>query len=134
MGKLTRNLIINTVINSIKDLDYVNAAWEVGAVAFKRVDQYSDVDIVVDCNDDSVEAVYKSFELAINKIAKIEKVYRVPYNEKFKMTQAFYRFSGESKYLMLDIGVIKTSSTMKFLEKEIHNNVHVFLIRIILPL
>jgi hypothetical protein len=116
----TREKIVRTVVDVLKPLDFVNALWEGGAVAFNRLDEWSDIDICVDTDDDKVEEVFPVVERALEGIAPIELKYEVPFPPSHHYSQAFYRLKGTSEFLLIDLAVFKHSSEDKLLEPEIH--------------
>ena len=124
--ELSREQIIRQVIESIKDIDYANAAWEVGAAAFDRVDEWSDVDIVIDCEDCRSSELFTIIEKGFTGDFEIELKFTVPFPEDHDYQQKFYRFKNAGKFRVLDLAILRTSAKEKFLEKEIHNNVKVF--------
>jgi len=123
---LTREEIIENVINSIKETPFANAAWEVGAVAFNRVDEWSDIDIVVDCDDDKIADLFKIIEKGFDELSEVELRLNVPFSQNHEFRQKFYRFRDAGKFRILDLAILKTSALEKYLEKEIHSNVKVF--------
>ena len=64
--KLTREAIIQALVDALKPLDYVYAFWEGGAVAFDRVDDWSDVDLYLVVDDKKVEDTFLAVEKALN--------------------------------------------------------------------
>jgi len=41
----TREIIIQTLVDALKPLDYIYAFWEGDAAAFDRIDEWSDIDL-----------------------------------------------------------------------------------------
>ncbi|UCF77882.1 MAG: hypothetical protein JSW03_07145 [Candidatus Eiseniibacteriota bacterium] len=120
---LTRERIVQAVIAALRPLDFVNAAWEMGAIAFGRLDDWSDIDICVDAQDDRVPDVFPVVEGALEKLTPIEFKYEVPLPPAHHYSQAFYRLKGTSQFLLVDFAVFKTSAEDKLLEPEIHGRV-----------
>jgi predicted nucleotidyltransferase len=119
---VSRERIVNAVVNALEPLGYVNALWEGGAVAFGRLDRWSDVDICVDAADDRVEDVFPVTEAALEALAPIELKLDVPPASTHGYVQAFYRLQGASRFLLVDLAVFKHSEPNKLLEPEIHGN------------
>jgi hypothetical protein len=118
----SRHDIITTLRVALEPLDYVHAMWEGGAAAFNRVDEWSDIDMQVDVDDNRIADTYAVIEEALRNITEIELVYETPPHVWQGMLQRFYRFRGVSPYLFLDIAVIEHSTPEKFLQPEIHGN------------
>jgi hypothetical protein len=117
---ITRENIIRTLVQALEPLDYVNAMWEGGAVAFDRVDEWSDIDICVDAEDVRVRDVFPVAEHALASLSSIELKYDILQPTLGDYVQAFYRLEGTNRYMLVDFAVFKHSSQDKLLEPRIH--------------
>jgi hypothetical protein len=117
-----RDSIVEALVEAIQPLDYVYALWEGGAVAFDRVDEWSDIDICVDAEDERVRDVFPVAERALESLAPIELKYDMPSPSLGEYVQAFYRLKGTSECLLIDLAIFKHSAPDKLLESEIHGN------------
>ena len=52
--KLSRKVIIKTLINSLEPIYYIHAFWEGGAAAFNSVDQRSEIDLYLVVDDERI--------------------------------------------------------------------------------
>ena len=91
-----------------------------GAVAFDRADEWSDIDICVDADDEKVEQVFPVVERALEALAPIELKYDVLAPSLGEYVQAFYRLDGAGKFMLVDLAVFRHSARDKLLEPEIH--------------
>jgi hypothetical protein len=123
-SSVTRGKIAETVVAALRPLDFVNAVWEGGAIAFGRLDEWSDVDICVDAQDDKVPEVFPAVESALETLAPIELRYEVPVPPAQGYSQAFYRLKGAGPFLLIDLAVFQHSAEDKLLEPEIHGRAH----------
>ena len=117
---ITREAILKTLRDALEPLDYVQAMWEGGAAAFKRVDEWSDIDLQIDADDDRVADVVEIAERALTSLAPIAVKYDFPQPTWHGHWQTFYQLSNTSPFLLLDFVVIKHSNPLKFLQPEIH--------------
>jgi hypothetical protein len=62
---LTRQEILHALRQRLQPLPYVHAMWEAGAIAFDRVDQWSDIDLQFDVDDNHVEEAFAEVEHAL---------------------------------------------------------------------
>ena len=62
---VTRGAILKALRTALEPLDYVHAMGEGGAAAFDRIDEWSDIDLQVDADDDRVAGTF-----AIRSIGK----------------------------------------------------------------
>ncbi len=117
---LSREDILNAMRSVLEPLDTVHAMWEGGAAAFGRVDQWSDIDVQVICDDDSVPDVFERVEKALVDLSPIDLKYRIPEPTWHGHSQAFYRLADAGPFLLLDFVVMKKSSERRLREREIH--------------
>jgi hypothetical protein len=117
---LTRDKIAGALVAALEPLPHVHAMWEGGSPAFQRVDEWSDIDLYVDADDDEVAAVLATAERALADLAPIERRYDPPLPAGAAYLQAFFRLRGASPFLLVDLAVLKHSSPEKFLVREVH--------------
>jgi hypothetical protein len=120
--KVSREDVVRAIVDALEPLEYVYALWEGGAIAFGRLDRWSDIDICVDAADDRVEDVFPVVEAALKTLAPIELKYDVPAGAPHGYVQAFYRLQDTSEFMLVDFAVFKHSEPNKLLEPEIHGN------------
>lgn len=123
MRTLTRGMIIQTLVDALKPLDYVHAFWEGGAIAFNRVDEWSDIDLYLAVDDEKVEEAFVAVEKALKSLSPIKQKLEVPQLPWPGISQAFYKLENASEYRIIDLAVLKLSAPEKLLEPEIHGNV-----------
>ena len=119
-----REQILSALVSALEPLDYVYAMWEGGAIGHGRLDEWSDIDLYVDAQDERVGETFPVVERALNSVSSIELKYEVPTVPAQGYAQAFYRLDGTSKFLLIDLAVFKHGCQDKFLEFEIHGEVY----------
>ncbi len=107
-------------MEALKPLDHVYAFYESGARAFKRVDEWSDIDLYLVVDDEKVDEAFVAVETALKSLSPIKQKFAVPQLPWPGVSQAFYRLEQTSKYLLIDLAVIKLSGPEKFLEPQTH--------------
>jgi len=120
--KLTRNIILNTLIGVLEPLNYVHALYEGGAAAFNRIDKWSDIDLYLIVDDEKVDEAFLAIENALRSLSPIKQKFKTPQLPWPGVSQAFYKLENTSDYLLIDLAVIKLSAPEKFLEPQIHGN------------
>jgi hypothetical protein len=120
---LTRNIIIQTLEKALKPLDYVHAFWEGGAIAFNRIDRWSDIDLYAAVDDSKVDEAFLEIEKTLKTLSPIRQKLEVPQLPWPGISQAFYKLENASEYLLIDFAVIKLSAPDKLLEPEIHGDI-----------
>jgi predicted nucleotidyltransferase len=118
--RVTRDTIIQTLVDVLKPLDYVHAFWEGGAVAFNRIDEWSDIDLYVVVDDKKVDETFLAVEKALESLSHIKQKYTILQLPWPDLSQAFYKLEDASEYLVIDLVVLKLKAQEKFLEPEIH--------------
>ena len=111
---LTRDIIIQTLVNALRPLDYIHAFYEGGAIAFNRVDEWSDIDLYLVVDDKKVDEAFLAVEKTLKSLSPIKQKYAVPQLPWPGVSQAFYKLENASEYLIIDLAVLKLSSPEKF--------------------
>ncbi|MTI66727.1 MAG: hypothetical protein FH753_09030 [Firmicutes bacterium] len=125
MKGLERKEILNTIFNTLQPLEFVYGMWECGSAAFNRLDMWSDIDIVINVEDEKTKEVFKYIDRELEMLAPIE--YSLLSSQPLSpgAYQKAYKLKGVSRFLIIEICALKHSSSEKFLEKEIHNEVYI---------
>ncbi len=117
---VTRDVLIRTLVEALQPLDFVHAFYESGAIAFNRLDEWSDVDLYVVVDDEKADDVFATVETALRSLSPIRQKFAVPQLPWPGVSQAFYKLERASEYLLIDLAVITLSGPEKFLAPEIH--------------
>ncbi len=120
---LTRDVIIQTLVDALEPLDYVRAFWEGGAAAFERIDEWSDIDLYLVVDDKKIDKTFLAVEKALKSLSLIKQKYEIQHPQRSGLFQAFYKLEDASEYLVIDLAVLTLTSPDKFLEPEIHGDV-----------
>lgn len=120
MAEITRETILQALKVRLEALPYTHAMWEGGAAAWGRVDEWSDIDLQIDADDDHLADAYKEIEAGLEALAPIDLSFRVPYPDTHPYWQTFYRLKGTSPFLLIDLAVFRHSAVDKMLEVEKH--------------
>jgi hypothetical protein len=121
--KLTRNVIVQTLIKALKPLDYVHAFYEGGAIAFNRIDRWSDIDLMAIADKDRITETFQTTEKALESLSPIKQKFspaQLPWPE---VSQTFYFLEKADEYLFVDFAVLTPSAPEKFLQPKIHGAV-----------
>jgi hypothetical protein len=121
--KLTRKIIIQTLVNVLEPLNYIHAFWEGGAAAFNRIDEWSDIDVYLIVDDKKAAEAFVAVEKALKSLSPIKQKYEVSHPPQSGIFQAFYRLKDANEYLIIDLAVLTVSSPDKFLEPNVHGKV-----------
>ncbi|HNC22846.1 MAG TPA: hypothetical protein PLU52_01470 [Opitutaceae bacterium] len=120
MAPLDRPTLIATVRQALEPQPWAHALWEGGSAGFGRADQWSDVDLQAEVDDDKVAATFAAVEAALAKVAQVSLVFAVPEPAWHGHSQRFYRFANAEPWLILDFCVIKRGGGYKFNEPDVH--------------
>jgi hypothetical protein len=121
-----REDVLRALRGALEPLPHVLAMWEAGAVSFDRVDEWSDIDLQVACEDDRVEEVLRTVDETLENLSPVDVRFRLPEPTWHGHAQVFYRLEKASPYLMLDFVVMKASAEEKFLQREVHGTPRVY--------
>lgn len=119
---LGRESILRALRETLQPLPYIHAMWEGGAAAFDRIDQWSDIDLIIDVEDGYVDQTIDIVKTTLAAISPIDLEYRLPEPTWHGHSQVFYRLTASGPYLLLDTVFIQHSSEDKFLEPGQHGN------------
>lgn len=122
---LTREDILSALERSLKPIDQVFALWEAGAAAFDRIDQWSDIDLMVVVQDDYVAQTWEIIESTLKDCSPIDLRYELPQPTWHGHSQVFYRLKDASPFLFIDALVMQYGNPNKFLEVEQHGQARV---------
>jgi len=117
---LTRDIIIQALVKALKPLDYAHAFYEGGAIAFNRIDEWSDIDLYLVVDDQKVKNAFLVVEKALKSLSPIKQKLEIPQTPWPGVSQVFYKLKNTSDYLLIDFVVLKLSSEEKFLEPKMH--------------
>jgi hypothetical protein len=117
---LTRSALIATVRAALEPQPWAHCLWEGGSTAFARNDQWSDVDLQCEVDDDRVADTFAAVEAALAAVAETSLCFKVPEPAWHGHSQRFYRFANAEPWLMLDLCVMKRGAAHKFNEPDIH--------------
>jgi len=114
-----RRGLIEAVIARLLRLDAVRACFEGGSAATGRLDDFSDVDLVVvaplSCAGPAFEAVEQALEP--HSIAHVWRVEPAPFPD---TAQCFYFLADAPRYFAVDCVVVTEAGVDAFLERERH--------------
>ncbi len=122
---LTREAILAGLREALEPLEHVYALWEGGAAAFNRVDEWSDIDVMVDVEDERAAEAMTLCERTLAALSPITLKYEVPQPAWHGHLQTFFQLQDAGPYLVVDLAVIRHSNPKKFLEPEVHGQARV---------
>lgn len=117
---VTEQQVLNALTETLQPLPYVNALWLGGSAAWKRNDDYSDIDLMIDAEDAHVDEVMRIVADVLESRFGIETRYDVQPQPWPGLTQAFFKLKNTSRFLLIDCCILKYSASDKLLETAIH--------------
>ena len=119
-----REEILKEMINELKKYDQLNLIAEGGAKAFNRYDELSDIDLMLDTEDGTVEETVKSLEGFLEKLTGISSIYTVTAENNFQ--HKFYKLKDTNKFSIIDLFIVDRSNPAKEIEKHLHGEFVVY--------
>lgn len=119
-NSVTREAIVQALVETLEPLPYVDAFWEGGAASYQRLDAWSDLDLYLVVADDCIAETLRAVEDALSALSPIRRKYEPAWPAESGIAQAFYRLERTTEYLLVDLAVLKRSAPDKFLETEVH--------------
>ncbi|UCD95906.1 MAG: hypothetical protein JSV35_05235 [Candidatus Bathyarchaeota archaeon] len=109
-------------MKSLKPLKFVYAFWEGGAIAFNRVDRWSDMDLYIVAEEDQVDGTFRAVEKTLAQLSCIKQKYEVEHPKQLRLFQAFYRLEDADAFHIVDLAILTPKSPEMYLEPEVHGN------------
>ncbi|EQB86764.1 putative nucleotidyltransferase [Clostridium punense] len=98
---INSEIIIKRLKEELEPLQYVHAMWLEGADAIGQADEYSDIDIYIDIEDEYEQESIHKVENILSRISEIDYKYVMNHGHS-KLRQRIYHLKGCSEYLMID--------------------------------
>jgi predicted nucleotidyltransferase len=117
---LKHDEIVHALADTLEPLDFVHSFWEGGAAATGRLDEWSDIDLYVVADENRMNDTFEAVEKALEKLSPIAQKFEAQQLPWPGVQQAFYRLAKASKYLLIDLAVLKPDAPETFLAPEIH--------------
>jgi len=93
------NDLIQNLRETLEPLPYIYALWLEGSYANGTADEYSDIDIWIDFEDEFEEQAIEAVE---NVLPELDYKYKSPHGHP-KIRQRTYHLAGTSEYFMIDV-------------------------------
>lgn len=117
---IAREHLIDALSKSLPQRPEVKAAWLAGSQATGRLDEWSDIDLMLLVEDDAVDVAIELVEAALTTLSTIALRYRVPEPAWHGHSQVFYQLTDAPQWLMVDVLLMKRTTSNWFLEPERH--------------
>lgn len=117
---ISREHLIDALSRSLPQSLEVKAAWLAGSQATGRLDEWSDIDLMLLVEDDAVDVAIKLVEATLTTLSTIALRYRVPEPAWHDHSQVFYQLTDAPQWLMVDVLLMKRTTSNWFLEPERH--------------
>ena len=98
----------------------VAALWEGGSAATGRLDEYSDIDLVIVAGLEAAAAIFDAVERALSGVDRIVHTWRVEPPPFRDTAQRFYFLAGAPRFFAVDCVVVTEAGAPQFLELERH--------------
>ena len=119
---IDRDTIVSALQAAFEPLPAARAAWQGGAAATGRLDQWSDVDLHVLMEDGAAEESFQIAHDALATISPVEIAYRIPEPTWHGHHQTFYRLRDAGPFLLVDLVLMNLSNPLRYLEPERHGD------------
>lgn len=117
---IDRKTILEALRSALAQNSHVCAMWEAGAAAFGRVDEWSDIDLMIDAEDDHVTKVLDQIDQTLETLSPFDIRFQLPQPTWHGHEQVIYRLKETSPFLLVDVAVMKHSNPNKFLGSATH--------------
>jgi hypothetical protein len=115
-----RQRIKDAIVSALLQRADVAACWEGGSAATARLDDYSDIDLVIVAALDAAGAIFADIEAAISEVDTIVHRWHVDPTPFRDTAQRLYFMAGAPRFFAVDCVVATEASATQFLERERH--------------
>ena len=115
-----RRQVKDAIISVLRMRDDVAGCWEGGSTATGRLDEFSDMDLVIVASLDAADAIFAAVEDAISAIGKISHRWYVDPPPFRDAAQGFYFLVDAPRFFAIDCVIVTESGAAQFLERERH--------------
>ncbi|MBU0648304.1 hypothetical protein KJ855_03945 [Patescibacteria group bacterium] len=111
---IKREQIIDKLKEGFEGDDRVYALWLEGADTNERVDEYSDIDVWLDVEDEYVDEIFVKVREILHGMGELDFDIDMRHPLKPVITQKMFHFKDSSKYLLVDVCIQRHSREVKF--------------------
>ena len=112
-----RDNILNALNNAFIKNSKVYALWLEGADALDKTDEYSDIDIWVDVEDNYIDTFIELLKQTLTEIAPIDFIYE-PDHEHVQIRQLFLHLKNMLPFLIIDLCIQSHSREIEFVTES----------------
>jgi hypothetical protein len=115
-----RAAIGDAICAALTECADVAAVWEGGSAATGRLDEYSDIDVVIVAGLEGAPAIFEAVEQALSGVDRIVHTWRVEPPPFRDTAQRFYFLAGAPRFFAVDCVIVTETAAPQFLELERH--------------
>ena len=116
----TREQIIRNVAAALEPVEAVRALWMMGSIAFDRLDELSDIDLVLDVRPDDISVAWDVIENTLESLAPLDYRHAMPQPTWHGHEQRFFHLVDTPQHLLIDAVIMKSGHGPRFDEIERH--------------
>jgi predicted nucleotidyltransferase len=116
----SREEIIRNVAAALEPVEAVRALWMMGSIAFDRLDELSDIDLVLDVRPAGINGAWDVIEETLESLAPLDYHFEIPQPTWHGHEQRFFHLAGTSQHLLVDAIIMKSGEGPRFNEVERH--------------
>ena len=115
-----RRRIKDAIVSAIRERNDVDGCWEGGSAATGRIDEFSDVDLVIVGSLSAADEIFAAVENAISTVGEISHRWHVDPAAFRDTAQRFYFLADAPRFFAVDCVIVNRNGTAQFLERERH--------------
>lgn len=122
----SRDLVIDIIKPILMNHDHILTIWEGGSKATKRLDEYSDLDLMMVTEKEDTLKIYELLEDVLDNHFGIQSVYKVKEPAWHGFSQRFYQLKKTEPYFYLDVCILYPEIKDKFTAVDRHGEAYVW--------
>ena len=115
-----RQRVKDAIVSAVRVRADVAGCWEGGSAATARLDEFSDIDLVIVAPLDTADSIFTVVETAITSVGEISHRWHVDPPPFRDTAQRFYFIAGAPRFFAVDCVIVTENGAAQFLEGERH--------------
>jgi len=125
-----RNQLIDRIFSAAEKEPRVLAMWEQGSAAFDNLDEHSDIDVILLCEDDASAEIIELVQRTLEQLGELDWVADNPVPNWHGSNQRFLHLRDSGPHLIVDVCAIERSKENWFLDRKRHGTPRVIFDRL----
>lgn len=126
LNRTRQDQLMMELIPELEKAPQILALYQCGSAAFDRMDEWSDIDLILLAQDGTIPEVFRAVDRAVSARHRLKATLGETEAGWPGVWQKTYLLADESPYHLFEVAVIQADAATTFTEPEIHGDVRIF--------